>query len=276
MTAHDVPDKAGPQLYTPGPLPICLKTDSFKTTVLCTGRWQCGKMQSSCLPTTRVPAGHSWEPWHPRRWEEPPSELVGCGGGHWGGGRSGGRTGQGPWGVAESREGFPRLERPLGAQIRGSGPSVTPAQSAGEVSPALGPGPMPSEVPSGLGWSWRCKREAGRQQERQVGGALQDERSSKGAEGICPAHSGPGSLLSSQADLPLSKAHSRPRGSWGPQVGGQGDQERQVGGVLRERSKGCLPWPLEPRQPARLPGGVPCPLRPEVGGMPGPLVFSRA
>ena len=41
-------------------------------------------------------------------------------------------------------------------QELGSGGSmgrVSPAQLAGEVCPALGLGPMPSEVLSGLGWS---------------------------------------------------------------------------------------------------------------------------
>ena len=36
-----------------------------------------------------------------------------------------------------------------------------------------------------------------------------------GAEGVCPTHSGTGSLLSSQADPLPSKPHSSPRGSLG-------------------------------------------------------------
>ena len=41
----------------------------------------------------------------------------------------------------------------------------------------------------------------------------------------------------------------------------------------QERRGGCLPLPLEPRKPARLPGEVSYPLRPVWGGMPEPLLF---
>ena len=51
-------------------------------------------------------------------------------------------------------------------------------------------------------------------------------------EGDCPTHSGLGSLLSSQASSLPSKAPFRAHGSLGAQEGGQGDQERQVGGPL--------------------------------------------
>ena len=64
------------------------------------------------------------------------------------------------------------------------------------------------------------------------------------------------------------------RQDWHPW--GWGDQERQVGGTLREeqeRSWGWRPHPLGPGEPAGLPGEVPCPLRPGVGGTPGPLLF---
>ena len=40
-------------------------------------RWRCRKMQSSHLPTTRAPASAGGGPRHPRRQEEPASELVG-------------------------------------------------------------------------------------------------------------------------------------------------------------------------------------------------------
>ena len=90
----------------------------------------------------------------------------------------------------------------LGCSDGGSRPSVSPAQLAGEVCLALRLGPTSSEVPSGLGWSWGLRREARREQERQAGGALQDQRSRKGAEGVCPAHSSPGSLLGSQVGSP--------------------------------------------------------------------------
>ena len=41
----------------------------------------------------------------------------------------------------------------------------------------------------------------------------------------------------------------------------------------QERREGHFPRPLEPWKPAGLPGEVPCPLRPGVGGTPGPLLF---
>ena len=53
------------------------------------------------------------------------------------------------------------MEGPSGAQIGGNVPRVSPAQSAGEVCPALGPCPMHSESPSGLRWSWGNRMEAG-------------------------------------------------------------------------------------------------------------------
>ena len=51
-----------------------------------------------------------------------------------------------------------------------------------------------------------------------------------------------------------------------------------MGGVLQDRKEqerrgGRLPHPLEPGEPVGLPGEVPCPLRPGVGGTPGPLLF---
>ena len=56
----------------------------------------------------------------------------------------------------------------------------------------------PQRPPSGLCWSWGRRREAGREQERQSGGALQDWR----VEGVCPTHSSLGSLLGSQMGSP--------------------------------------------------------------------------
>ena len=60
-------------------------------------------------------------------------------------------------------------------------------------------------------------------------------------------------------------------------IGGRpGDQERQAGGSLQDRRRsrrGGVPHPLESGKPAGLPGGVPCPLRPEEGGMPGTLLL---
>ena len=60
-------------------------------------------------------------------------------------------------------------------------------------------------------------------------------KSRRGAKGDCPTHSGPGRLLSSQANPLPSKTPSRLRGSLGEKEGGQGDQERQVGGTLWDR-----------------------------------------
>ena len=57
---------------------------------------------------------------------------------------------------------------------------------------------------------------------------------------------------------------------------GWGDQERQVGGAIQEeweRRGRRLPGSLEHRKPAGLPGEVPCPLRPGLGGTPGSLLF---
>ena len=48
-----------------------------------------------------------------------------------------------------------------------------------------------------------------------MGGALQDQKSGRGAEGIGPAHSTLENLLSSQAGPLPSKVPSRPHGSLG-------------------------------------------------------------
>ena len=84
-------------------------------------------------------------------------------------------------------------------------------------------------------------------------------KSRRGAEGDHLAHSGLGSLLSSQVSYPPPKpppGHVGPRG-----IGGRpGDLEWQAGGAIqeeRERRGGCLPHPLEPRKPAGLLGEVP-------------------
>ena len=77
---------------------------------------------------------------------------------------------------------------------------------------------------------------------------------------------------------PHSKAPSRLHGSWGhrkeaegrtAEAGGRGPPRREE----QERRGGCVPCPLESGKPAVLPGEVPCPLRPAVGGTPGPLLF---
>ena len=75
--------------------------------------------------------------------------------------RSGGWTGPAPlrcgWEVGRGSHAW---GDPRGLGSEGSGPSISPAQSAGDVCPALGPGPMPSEVLSRPGWSWGCRRKA--------------------------------------------------------------------------------------------------------------------
>ena len=114
--------------------------------------------------------------------------------GDWGARRRGGRTGPEGW---LRRKGFPHLERRLGPWIRRSTPSISPAQLAGEVCPAMGLG-TPSEAPSGPRWSWGNRREAEGEQERQAGGALQDWRSRWRVEGVGLSHLGPGSLLGTQ------------------------------------------------------------------------------
>ena len=98
-------------------------------------------------------------------------------------------------------------------------------------------------------------------------------------EGVCHTHSGPGSLLSSQAGPLTSKAPHTP-GRTGPgDIGaGPGRSGVAVGrGPPRleeqERRGARLPCPFKSRKPAGLPGEVPCPLRPGVGGTPGPRLF---
>ena len=102
-------------------------------------------------------------------------------------------------------EGFPCLEGPLAAQIRGEPAERFPCLIGRGSLPCSRPGlpcSTPSEAPSGPCWSWGRRRKAGAEQERQVGGALWDRRSQRGAEGVCPTHSTPGSLLGSQVGSP--------------------------------------------------------------------------
>ena len=73
-----------------------------------------------------------------------------------------------------------------------------------------------------------------------------------------------------------SEAPSRPHWSCGCREEAGGEQERQAGEVLgdwRRAAEGVCPTHTSP---AGLPGGVPHPLRPEAGGMPGPLLFCGA
>ena len=112
-----------------------------------------------------------------------------------------------------------------------------------------------------------------------MGGALREEQESSRGRLPHPLRLGepaelPGQSPALQSPLQvmwlLGGIGRRPRG----------EQERQTGGGLpdprqeeQERRGGRLPHPLEPRKPAGLPGEVPCPLRPGVGGTPGPLLF---
>ena len=55
------------------------------------------------------------------------------------------------------------------------------------------------------------------------------------------------------------------------EAGGRGPSRPQTRGTGEERR--AFAHPLEPRKPAGLPGVVPCPLRPGVGGTPESLLF---
>ena len=87
---------------------------------------------------------------------------------------------------------------------------------------------------------------------------------------------GPGELAELPGRFPALQSPIQAAWALGAEKGGRGDQEKQTEGanqVEQERSGGSLPHPLDPRKPAGLPGEVPCPLRPGVGGTPGPLLF---
>ena len=73
--------------------------------------------------------------------------------------------------------------------------------------------PCPPRPPRRIGPGGIGGRPRG-EQEKQVEGALQDRRSGRGEEGICPSHSSPGSLLDSQVRSPRSE--TRVGGTPGP------------------------------------------------------------
>ena len=112
-------------------------------------------------------------------------------------------------------------------------------------------------------------------QERQTGGTLQEEW--ERSRGWSPGPLRLGRLLSPQAGTPVSKPHPSCMGHGG--IGGRQGRSGEAGrrGPHRpekqERRRRHLPHPLEPKKPAGLPDEVPCPLRPGVGGTPGPLLF---
>ena len=69
-----------------------------------------------------------------------------------------------------------------------------------------------------------------------------------------------------------------PHSSWGHKRKAEGrtgeaSGRGPPGPEEQERRGGHFPCPVKHRKPAGLPGEVPCPLRPGVGGMPGPLLF---
>ena len=110
-------------------------------------------------------------------------------------------------------------------------------------------------------------------QERQAGGALLEKRRAF-------AHPlRPGSLLSTQASPLPSKAHSTSHtGPGGIGRRPRGEQEKQMGGALRDRrsrrgEEGIFPAHLSPGSLLGSQVEVPCPLRPGVGVTPGPLLF---
>ena len=116
------------------------------------------------------------------------------------------------------------------------------------------------------------RKEARGEQERQAGGVGEEQRAfapptqAWGAAelpGLSPALQGP-----LQAEWVLRDIEERPGRS--VEAGGRGPPGPEE---EEERRGGHLPCPLQPRKPAGLPGEVPHPLRPGVGGMPGPLLL---
>ena len=145
------------------------------------------------LPTTRAPAGCWWGTLMPKEMGGNPQvnrqDVRGRGGRS-----SGGRTGLAPLKPGRSGDvggrSRGRLTRPLGYR--------EPAELPGRF-PALQSPLQAVWVPGGIGGRLRGE------QERQVGGALRDRRSSRGAEGVCPAHSSSGKPagLPGEAPRPL-------------------------------------------------------------------------
>ena len=107
-----------------------------------------------------------------------------------------------------------------------------------------------------------------------MAGALR--RSGRGAEAVCPTHLGTGSLLSSLTGPLPSKAPPRPRGSFGAQEAGKGDQKRQGKGPFGRSGRGeegICPAHSSPGSLLSSQVRSPQPLRQGVGGKPGPLLF---
>ena len=112
-----------------------------------------------------------------------------------------------------------------------------------------------------------------------AGGTLQEEQES--SQWRLPHPLGPRTPAELPGQSPaLQSPHPGHVGLGGIGRRSRGEQERQVGGALpdprleeQERRGGCLGCSIKPRKPAGLPDEVPCPLRPGVGVMPGPLLF---
>ena len=171
-------------------------------------RWRCGKMWSSHLPQLGCLPDAGGGPRFPRRQEEPLTKLVG----HReteGEGEVEAWQDQRPWGVAERGEECQCLEGPLGARIRGRACQAFSLPNQPGKSAQLSGWVLRPQKSLRLGWSWGHRREARREQERQVGRAIQNWRSRRGAEGVCPAHLSPGSLLGSQVGALPSETRGR-------------------------------------------------------------------
>ena len=117
--------------------------------------------------------------------------------------------------MAEKGEGFPHLA--WGLRSGGSAPSISLAQSAREVFPALRLGPTPSEVPSGPHGSWGHRREARGEQERKAGEALQDQRSGRGVEGVSRPTQAQEACWTPRWGTPPCKTKSE-RHAWAPSI----------------------------------------------------------
>ena len=78
-------------------------------------------------------------------------------------------------------EGFPRLEGPSGAQIKGEWAQCFPCPISWGSLPSSRARSYNLRGPLRLGWSCGHRREDRREQERQAGGALQDRRSKRGS-----------------------------------------------------------------------------------------------
>ena len=128
--------------------------------------------QLGCLPDA------GGEPQHPRRWEEPPSKPVRCGGTEEGR-EVEAEQDQHPWGVAERGEGFPRLEGPSGAQIRERFPCPISRVSL----PRSQAGSYALRGPSSPRWSWGHRREA---REKRRGRKEGPSRTEGAGEGCTP------------------------------------------------------------------------------------------